>query len=111
MDFCIKVNKESETNIVIETPAELGSQVYSLLLKEGYSFIEFHPEAIGRSINDGFALTNNDTKYYSLMVLVQKKETDVSDIATCIHIDFGGNLTHHGNNYMISSDENDFATI
>ncbi|MED4461848.1 hypothetical protein [Metabacillus fastidiosus] len=112
MDFAIKVNSESETNIVIESPSELGDQILSLLLKEGYTLIEFLPKAIGRSNNNGFILENPDIKYYSLMILAQKEKTTVSDIANCIHAHFEGcYLSRSGDNYLISSDENDFASI
>ncbi|PLT29289.1 hypothetical protein [Peribacillus deserti] len=93
MDFCIKVEKALENQIIIESPAELGEQVLSLLLKEGYTLTEFLSEAIGRSANSGFVLKNPDMKYYSLMILAQKKEADISDIANCIHGNFGGYLS------------------
>lgn len=111
MDFCIKVEKETENQIIIESPAELGDQILNLLLKEGYTLIEFLPEAIGKSANNGFVLKNPEMKYYSLMVLAQKKEADISDIANCIHGNFSGYLSYHGENYLISSDENDFARL
>ena len=111
MDFCIKVEKESVNQIIIESPAELGNQILSLLLKEGYTLTEFLPEAIGRSDNNGFVLEDPDMKYYSLMILAQNKEADISDIANRIHENFGGYLSNNGVNYLISSDENDFATL
>lgn len=111
MNFSIKVEKQSENQIIIETPSELGNQTLNLLLKEGYTLTEFFPEAIGRSVNNGFVIENPDIMYYSLMLLAQEKETDVSDIASCIHHNFGGYLSYHGENYVISTDENDFATL
>ncbi len=111
MNFCIKVEKGSDNQIIIESPAELGNQILNLLLKEGYTLSEFLPEAMGRSDNNGFVLKNPDMKYYSLMVLNQKKEADISDIANYIHGNVGGYLSCHGENYLISSDVNDFATL
>lgn len=111
MNFQIKVNLETENNIVIESPADLGDQILSLLLKEGYALIEFFPEAIGRSANNGFVLENPDMKYYSLMVLAQKQVTGISDIANCIHSHFGGYLSYPGENYLISSTINDFSSF
>ena len=74
MDFCIRVEKEAENQIIIESPAELGDEILSLLLKEGYTLTEFLPEAIGILANNGFVLKDPDMKYYSLMVLTQKKK-------------------------------------
>lgn len=111
MDFFIKVEKESENQIIIESPAELGDQILSLLLKEGYTLTEFLPKAIGRSADNVFVLKDPVMKYYSLMVLAQKKETDISDIANCIHGNFGGNLSDQAEIYLISSDKNDFTTL
>lgn len=111
MNFCIKVEKQSENQIIIESPAEIGEQLFSLLFKEGYTLTEFLPEAIGRSDNNGFVIKDPVMKYYSLMVLAQKKEANISDIANFIHGNFGGYLSYHGENYLISSDKNDFATL
>lgn len=111
MDFYIKVEKGSENQVIIESFAEHGDQILSLLLKEGYALTEVPPEKIGRSINNSFDIENPDMKYYSIMVLAQKKETDIADIANCIHGTFGGYLSFQGEKYVISSDVNDFATL
>lgn len=63
MDFSIRVEKVSENQIIIESPAELGNQILNLLLKEGYTLTEFLHEAIGRSTNNGFVLKDPDMKY------------------------------------------------
>lgn len=111
MEFCIKVEKESEYKIMIESPAELGDQVLALLTAEGYAGIQYDPEAIGKSTNNVFDLEEPEIKKYSFMTLAQKKETDSSDIAKCIHANFGGYLSLHGENFVISSEINDFATL
>lgn len=110
MEFCIKLEKDSDYRIIIETPMELGEQMLSLLLKEDYTLIETPPQAIGRSESSAFVLDNPDMKYYSLMVLAQRRETDLKDIANCIHANFGGYLTYHGEKYQISSEIDDFAS-
>ncbi len=65
--------------------------------------VDFIPEAIGKSINNEFDISDPQMEYFSLMTFVQKKDFKIEELVNLIHNEFGGTKRLENGNYIITT--------